>query len=74
MNIYLNDEELIQLTGTKRWRLQIEWLTRNGFVYSLNRAGEPVLATAHVLSRLGVNSTNPSNRRIEPNFSDTDTR
>jgi Domain of unknown function (DUF4224) len=68
MSLYLDDEELQQLTGTKRRRLQVEWLEKNGFVFSLNRVGEPVLATAYVLAKLGVATASSISKRVEPNF------
>lgn len=68
MGIYLNPNELCQLTGAKLKRLQIEWLNKNGYVYIQNRAGEPVVAREHVLAKLGVVSQNRLSRRTEPNF------
>ena len=68
MSIYLDMDELTRLTGTKRKHLQIEWLQKNGFIYSENRAGEPILAREHVLARLGVVSPNRISNRIEPNI------
>lgn len=52
--ICLLDSELEELTGSPFPKLQLEWLTREGWVYVLNRRGRPRVARAYFEQRMGV--------------------
>lgn len=62
--MFLTPDDLLTLTGYKRRSDQVKWLARNGYRFSVNGAGQPIVATAEV-ERVLVGGTA---RRIEPNF------
>lgn len=47
-NLFLNDEELAQLTGRKFKSLQIKWLKKSGLPFWVSATGHPVVTRAAV--------------------------
>jgi len=50
---FLLSEEVEELTGYKRKADQRAWLLRNGIPFLPNRFGQPVIARAALLERMG---------------------
>lgn len=70
MSIFLDDDDLIKLTGKERPSAQIKWLKQHGFIVSINHKGKPVVAAAHVNQKLGVKASDTSAQLTEePDFS-----
>jgi len=51
--LFLNREELAELTGFKAAHCQVRWLDRNRWRYVLNRRNEPRVAREHFAERMG---------------------
>lgn len=49
----LSYAELVELTGLKRYKAQLNWLRREGFVVKTRANGMPVVSRAHFLSMMG---------------------
>ena len=64
--MFLTDDELADLTGRKRSKLQIEWLVDHGYKFELNAAGRPKVLRAFVERKLGGPPANSKGR--EPNL------
>lgn len=62
--MFLTDKELRQLTGFIRRTQQIEWLRTNGWRFTVNALGVPVVANAEASRKL-VGGTQ---RSQEPNW------
>lgn len=52
--MFLDAQQLVQLTGRKRPKAQCEFLAREGYHFRLNACGEPVVLAAEVHKRFGV--------------------
>jgi hypothetical protein len=52
MNTYLTKEELSALSGSTHKRLQIQWLTSEGWPYSVTRTGHPQVSRAYHDARM----------------------
>ncbi len=52
--MFLDAEQLVQLTGRKRPKAQCEFLAREGYHFRVNACGEPVVLVAEVHKRFGV--------------------
>ena len=63
----MTSDELVALTGFKRPSAQARWLTRNGWKFTVNGLGEPVVAVAEMSRRL-VSGAGAAGARKEPNF------
>ena len=50
--MFLNDQELVQLTGYKRKKWQIRWLRNRRFRFEINKAGEPQVLRAYAEKRM----------------------
>lgn len=48
----LNVEALIRITGAVRRDLQIEWLKKNRWHFSLNRGGDPIVGRLYANLKL----------------------
>lgn len=44
--MFLSDEDLASLTGFVRRDKQVQWLRRNGYVFTVNGLGRPKVALA----------------------------
>jgi hypothetical protein len=64
--MFLNKKDLAELVGAKIKRRQIEWLTDNGFRFTINAAGCPMVLISEVESKLLTPGARK--RRHEPNF------
>lgn len=60
----LTDQEIQSLTGFRRASAQARWLRRNGYRFTVNGLGKPVVAVAE-FNRHMVGGRAPSQ---EPNF------
>jgi len=61
--LFLIPEEIATLTGRKRAKGQIEWLTGHGFTFEVGADGKPKVLVAHVNERLGARAEPV---RVEP--------
>lgn len=50
--MFLTDAELRQLTGKSRHTAQISWLQANGWRFTVNTLGQPVVANAEASRKL----------------------
>ena len=62
---FLNDDDLVEFTGSPRRARQIEWLAERGYPFEVNLAGRPVVLREVVRARLGGKA---EARRRRPNF------
>lgn len=61
MSIFLDSEELVELTGFKTSRKQIEALTRGGFKFTINhRFGKPIVLRKEVENTMTSSTKNMS--------------
>ena len=51
MSLFLETDELCQLTGRKTKSKQIEWLRQNGVPFRVNATGHPVVTRATIEGR-----------------------
>lgn len=51
--MFLEEDDLIRLTGYVRPSAQRRWLLHNGFPHAINGMGKPLLLTSVVQDRLG---------------------
>ena len=65
--MFLTDEELEQLTGTKRPSKMIKWLRAEGFTFRVDRNGWPVVSADHVKQVL-CGTASPKRRKAEVNL------
>lgn len=67
----LSKQELAKITGVSMSKLQIEWLSTNGWRHHTTRAGEPVVGRLYAnLKMAGVDiSTVMKTTTWEPDFS-----
>ncbi len=65
--MFLSAAELEVLTGYRRPSAKVRWLTRNGWKFTVNGLGEPVVAVAE-MSRRMVSGAGAAGARKEPNF------
>jgi hypothetical protein len=49
--LFLDDAELVALTGRKLKSKQVEWLRHNGIAFRVNATGHPVVTRSAVESR-----------------------
>lgn len=67
--MFLDAEQLVQLTGRKRPKAQCEFLAREGYHFRLNACGEPVVMAAEVAKRFGIELPSaPARSRTEPDL------
>ena len=50
--MFLTSSDRETLTGYKRWSSQARWLRRNGWKFTVNALGEPVIAVAEFNRRM----------------------
>jgi hypothetical protein len=65
--MFLTSDELVALTGFKRRTAQARWLAHNGWRFTVNGLGEPVVAIAE-MSRRMVSGASAAGARKEPNY------
>lgn len=51
-NIFIDSEQLIQLTGRKNKSLQIAWLKTSGIAFRVNATGHPVVTILAIEGRM----------------------
>ena len=67
--IYLTEEELIGITGLRRYRAQFNWLIKNGFKVIIRADGKPIVSRTHFESIMGgVNTAIKTLCAPEPNY------
>ncbi len=64
--MFLTDEEILKLTGTRRRTAQIRWLAKAGWKFTCDYKGKPVIACAEVERQLV--SGQPVKAKLEPNW------
>jgi hypothetical protein len=60
--VFLNDEQLAQLTGRRFKSLQIAWLKEAGIPFRVNATGHPVVTRAAVEGRQEQHQPAPSHK------------
>ncbi len=53
MGIFLTADELVELTGYKAAKFQVEWLRARGWRFELNRVGRPKVDREYYRSKMG---------------------
>lgn len=69
MNAFLSKEELFILTGYKENRNQMNWLARNGWIYSVNTKGFPVVGREYCNAKMAGGRYDKSHIGEMPDFS-----
>ncbi len=64
--MFLNEEQLIELTGYRRWADQRRWLLKREWRFEVAASGRPVVLRAYADSRLGA--IVEIKRQFTPNF------
>lgn len=59
--MFLTTEQIERLTGRRQAAAQIKWLKAEGWVFTIDADGLPVVATAYADKRMGV-VTKPARR------------
>jgi len=67
-SLLLNAEELGELTGYKKPKLQIIWLRAQGFEFRVAADGHPRVDRSHYLKIMGGTVSQELIRKTEPNF------
>lgn len=62
--MFLNNEQVRDLTGCARVAQQIEWLRSHKYAFELDAKGRPVVLRAYVEGRLGGTITAPSGPQL----------
>ncbi len=65
--MFLDETEVLDLTGYARPTKQIEWLRREGFAFRVAADGHPRVLRAHVFRLMGAQETAPK-QKTTPNF------
>lgn len=67
---FLSKEELQELTGRALHRLQRAWLKTQGWTFTVNANGRPIVSRAHMENMLGGASRMDAatDRTCRPNF------
>ena len=68
MSLFLNTEELKDLTGAHTRAGNIDWLRRHGWPFEINRQGWPRVLMSHLQHRLGGQLSNQQPSSQEPNW------
>jgi len=66
--MFLNTDELHNLTGFKRFTSQAKWLRKNKFEFVLRANGQPRVLRIHVDARLGGIVIGNNTNNTEPNW------
>jgi hypothetical protein len=66
--MFLDAEELIELTGRRRRNSQIRALREMGIEHKIRPDGSVVVLTQHVIEQFGVKTKQESRPRTEPNW------
>ena len=51
--LFLNHDEIEELTGYKKPSAQIRWLREHGYLFEVDARGRPRVLTSHVMRKLG---------------------
>lgn len=66
---FLTEEELRELTGRALHKRQREWLQAQGWTFTVNANGRPIVSRAHMEAMLGgAKSETAADRTYRPNF------
>lgn len=62
--MFLTADDLVALTGTPRRRRQIEWLAREGWRFTVDYNGRPVVARAEMEAQMVSTAAKPVRSRL----------
>lgn len=66
---FLTAEELQELTGRVLYKRQREWLQAQGWTFTVNANGRPIVSRAHMEAMLGgAKIEQPKERAYRPNL------
>ena len=68
MSIRLTPEELRELIGSTRKKVQIEWLGSRGWRFDLDVNGRPIVMRSFLENRLGVSAGRSISNDLRPRF------
>ncbi|WP_374347695.1 DUF4224 domain-containing protein [Chitinimonas sp.] len=57
MSMFLDQQDLVVLTGRVQRRLQVDWLRKSGIPFFVNAAGRPVVARVAIEGRVQGDAT-----------------
>ncbi|MBX3629347.1 MAG: DUF4224 domain-containing protein [Nitrosomonas sp.] len=69
MSIFLDQQELSDLTGYYKKSKQAEWLSRRGWNFELSRLGKVKVLRRYAEMKLGMPADTTINKSTEPDFS-----
>ncbi|WP_462370326.1 DUF4224 domain-containing protein [Oxalobacter formigenes] len=65
----LSSDEIAEITGSKMRMHQVDWLRRNGWIYHLSKAEEPIVGRFYATMKMaGVNISGQIDASNEPRF------
>lgn len=63
MKLFLEDDDLYELTGYKYSKKQCEWLSNNGYIFEISGTGRPRVLHQHLVDRMTTKAN-----KVEPDF------
>lgn len=63
MNLFVTNEDLIELTGYQVGAKQAEWLRNNGYVFEISGNGRPKVLVQHLIEKMTKES-----QKAKPDF------
>lgn len=69
MSIFLDQQEINELTGYAMPSKQIEWLSSRAWIFEISRLGKVKVLRKYAEMKLGIPIDDASAKPTEPNFS-----
>jgi hypothetical protein len=71
-SLLLTQDELVELTGYKVPKFQVQWLKERGWRFELNRLGRPRVDREYYRQQMGVQGASPEPPEAQPNWAAMD--
>lgn len=68
MSIFLDDDDVAQLTGYSKKSKQVEWLDRRCWMFEISRLGKVKVLRKYAEMKLGMPIDNSQAKSTEPDF------
>lgn len=68
MSIFLDDDDVAQLTGYTKKSKQVEWLDRRCWTFEISRLGKVKVLRKYAEMKLGMPIDNNQTQSTEPDF------